>query len=914
MIMNLFFGGTMRQIILAVTLLVITACGGGGSPQQPKVARVEITSGTALFMASGQSSQFQARAFDGQNKPIETVFTWISSNPTEISLSSTGEAVALVDLGSSAITAQAEGIKSAPIVAVVAKPADGTVLLTDSQILGDIQIVTNDSLNPFNSTLKIKLGATSLTPGTVFISSQSKALAGKVISSVMVSDGTEVTFAPIKLQDAFKDLKLGIQSSAQSLPLDFKNLPKPSRIEHQPNGNLRLEYPTNRLEIRQNLQGRKEFKLGPFDCEITGKASISEGQGLSLEIKPELNLTLDGTVTNAEIKDFIFKLDGKLTGTLFGGITVTSSLDGSVACRAVVFKLRYPVFGPISAIIAPVIPIGLGLELKGKVTGPNMELGVEGKASATLSEGFSYKNGQFADLSNFQIDKSLVPKIKPPSIEDLKLDASAWIHVYSGLWAGICLVIEVETVDALLGMEAVASFAFEKPQAKDADYASNYDIKFKGEIKPGKHLSKFIEYIFGEGSLNISATISEKIKESPTGTATADKSQVNSGEKVKFKVVLDPKNLDFPLIGYNVAKVLFYRIRNDGPAELMATRFAGQGMSNFDYDWIASSKDVGVNDFYVFVVTNGILDAFPLEINKDSKMRVIVTGDDFVTISIAGTKTEDYTQPATGNESSSVKVNWRFDQTDKAPTITAPGLIFGQPIPGNGYYFLKPTLEGAITHKGSFNLEEECFSCVTGAGTAKASRNFDYSASSPEILASFYDYSVFATVNGDGTYNISLGMPDANLTGDYSGSQNQTEGCPTDDPENPPRPASIKNISGSLKQKPLVQFTNNLNGTIDLSTQTLLQGTRTFESTLAVLHKPSGESFTESNNSWDVPVTVTVTWKLTYVIPATESIAVQPYVLPFPTIIPALSLTVPQPTQTLPWEGINRYPRVTPRC
>ena len=122
-----------KLLILALALMTITAC-PVTTPAQPKVTRVEITGGAGLFTSLGQTSVLKATAYDQDNKVMDSSFSWLSSNPSEISVSASGEAKALVDLGSSAVTAEAAGVKSAPVILVAAKPNDGAVLLSDTQM------------------------------------------------------------------------------------------------------------------------------------------------------------------------------------------------------------------------------------------------------------------------------------------------------------------------------------------------------------------------------------------------------------------------------------------------------------------------------------------------------------------------------------------------------------------------------------------------------------------------------------------------------------------------------------------------------------------------------------------------------------------------------------------------------------
>jgi hypothetical protein len=317
-------------------------------------------------------------------------------------------------------------------------------------------------------------------------------------------------------------------------------------------------------------------------------------------------------------------------------------------------------------------------------------------------------------------------------------------------------------------------------------------------------------------------------------------------------------------------------------------------MSQFEWQWTPTKADVGVNDFYVYINTKGVLDGFALEINKNTKMQVIVAGDSLVTVSITGSKSETYQAPATGSASTNVTANWRFDPTDKAPSIQPPGIVFGQPVPGFGSYYLKPSLTGAVTHKGTYSLKEDC---VCEAGTIENSINSDFNSSSANVLESIFDFSVFIEMKPDGAYTGTIAFPNYNFSGDYNYSQIANAGCPSE-----PQTPVNKTLTGKLEQKPTVGAT--FSGKIDLSKETMLQGTTTItDQKVSVLTGPL--------SSTDVPVTITITWKLGFAASTkSSSLTTMPFV---PSVLPVLSnpvnTTAPFGNQISPAEKTARKPR-----
>ena len=78
-----------------------------------------------------------------QSPPV----TWQSSNTGMVSVTPDGHATAVGALGSAQITATGGGLTSAPMLALIAQPASGALLVADSQV---ISITPVDATAPFD--------------------------------------------------------------------------------------------------------------------------------------------------------------------------------------------------------------------------------------------------------------------------------------------------------------------------------------------------------------------------------------------------------------------------------------------------------------------------------------------------------------------------------------------------------------------------------------------------------------------------------------------------------------------------------------------------------------------------------------------------------------------------------------------
>src|SRR5574337_1720057 len=113
--------------VLATLVALLTGCGGGGSSGSTTVNVASITLSPAIASLNfGDTLQFTATALDANKNPVTPTFTFASSNPNIVGISSAGLACGgrwdanfvnctAGPVGIVQITASAKGVTSPPV-------------------------------------------------------------------------------------------------------------------------------------------------------------------------------------------------------------------------------------------------------------------------------------------------------------------------------------------------------------------------------------------------------------------------------------------------------------------------------------------------------------------------------------------------------------------------------------------------------------------------------------------------------------------------------------------------------------------------------------------------------------------------------------------------------------------------------
>jgi hypothetical protein len=604
---RVFSWWTLLLLILAITLVACLE----SPPSEPRVVRIEVAPAAVLLTAAGQSHVFTARAFDQNGQPIQASFTWASTKPNNVSVSSSGEAQALVDVGSAQITASTANVTSVGMSVVVAEPVPGAVLVTDAQVLAGPERLDPAS-PPLGLGIRSKLtvtGVSGIAPGTILLASESKPIGGRVVSVTDAGDGKQdVILESVALPDLL------------------------SRYSFESSYTMQNEYSASENLVQPNDKGSPlKGKFEPLKCKSEGLPTL--GDIKFTYTPPKLDLNAE---TRLDESVFKIKLTGTVSSTLKATLCLAGMIEAKLTCKLQLDRITLPIFGFLSVLIAPEVPIGFQLKVNLKLLTPSVEIGVETKTTTKIIAGFdcNLQVGLCDSLNDFDSKSETKPIFNISKSEKyFRLESEFGVYAYLGLNLGskggeAFGVIEkpFSIFEANLGPRLDGKFAASDDQASDPAYASNYVAKIYGELGFASDAREAIESVLKKTvSFKARIVFERPFSRSPIGTGKVDKAKVKVGEDANFTIKLDPKYLDFIGFGFNVDRVEIYRVppgKTGIEEKPIGVVYPGGNSSEYTWKWTPTSADRGKNKFYVFVVTKFY--DLPLEITENSELEVTV--------------------------------------------------------------------------------------------------------------------------------------------------------------------------------------------------------------------------------------------------------------------------------------------------
>lgn len=642
----------MIQRLLGIGLaLALTACGGGGDgdgalPGTPEaVSRVEIVQTGLVLTEVGAGKALKAVAYGASGSVIDAPFSWQSTRPEAVSVAADGFATALRANGTALVVATAGGVVSAPLLVAVTMPAVGAVLLTDSQIVGE-PVETDASATPsFSNTYRAVLTGVPPPPiGALVVNTESKAVAGRVVATSVAGTQTTVTLALVSIRELFPNLNIDEVIDLTRAPVEFA----PEIIAQYDiarTDNTFTFTPKLRVGTSAASEGRV-FRaaaagtraLPPFSKCESSISGFSEGSPLpvTLSAPPLFSVTIAPTLsllyTGANgLERFV--VSAQPTVKVEGGVSVAVAFEGKVECGVDLFTLRIPIGGPLSFVVGGLVPVGVGLEVGGKVTVATLAIGTKVEARAKAQVGFACPGGSdcsfVRSLDEFAL--TATPTITTPSLANLRVEPSiaAFGTVKAAVGNPFFNSLRFEALKVKAGGKLEGSFAPQATQLLDTAYKSDYKLSFEASAGAGADLSGALSLLGLTGVSAIELKISNDLATSPAGLATgavttsiaragtsttSDPARFQTGDAVSVTVKLDPATTTF-LGLYNVNRVLL--VRNTGGQQTEVGRVvAAAGQTEFNFTVVAA--DAGsVSEFSAFTVTALLpLDLLALEIGN----------------------------------------------------------------------------------------------------------------------------------------------------------------------------------------------------------------------------------------------------------------------------------------------------------
>lgn len=628
--------------LLVLLSAVLAACGGGSGssePSNPAPARVELSIDSLLFTAKDQTQQVTVRAFDDSGAAISVGKpTFTSSRPNEISVDAAGIVRVEVSVGSSIVTATVNGVTSQPLVLASVELASGVITVRDSQIVGEPVQDFNTPPGVGRRQTVTLTGTAPIDVGSILLGMNSKALAGRVVSTSVSSGRTSAVVELVPLNEIFRNANINatltpaqvaaISSSQQAAASSAPGGQRPEKaLAAGATGSPKCT-PSASLEVLSIDITRK----------LTTSSSVVMNFGATDGVTRQFRLLYEGTA----------QLD-------FESSTTIGSGSGQIDCRLrVAPPLDMGNVIPVLKIYGPAVAIDLDVRLEGNLSS-NGTLTYSGSTGQfNLRAGFAYDTANgFANLSG--IDPFSPSLTTSPNLSLVSPSARAELGASAGIAADLVLTsplmswvplldpttLELPLIDSFAGFGFDSSWGTPSDAINDPTFKPAYDFAAKGQIGVDSDLMSRTVELLGVAypvGVNLSSEWRAVLAHSPDALrVSASRANFSQGDTVNFIVELDPATASVFGV-YNVAEIRLYERVAGDTAVKVASSVVNNGQWNFSIPWVATHAGTltssGQSNFHAFIVPrlfSSIADVLPLELGPAVDAPVVLTAPSIVT-------------------------------------------------------------------------------------------------------------------------------------------------------------------------------------------------------------------------------------------------------------------------------------------
>ena len=633
--------GVVRGVLVVVLLAVVSACGGGGSSDgdgggtedlSKRVAKVVIDQDSLLFTAAGEQRALSAQAFNARGEVLQVPITWQSSNPDNVYVDAAGTLESIANVGSASITASADGVSSAAVVAVVAALAspDDTLTVSDANVVG--MALVNPDL-PLSSTTQYRVTLTGVAApavGDYLLGTEDAPVYGRVVA--VQSDGEQVTVTldipPI--DEMFSELDI-----AETIDL--------SRVEAE------IPEPVEQL-YRMERASDDSLIFTLRDTPLAGTATKSAGElfGRVFTCKSEGALvTIDALPTKIAIKpnvDFIYsyhsvsklldmRVKGSIEATAEMAPMVNFTGEGKRSCKSTLAEVPVPISGALAWLVGPSVPFGYGFEIGGKATIAQVGVELKGTVGGQFEAGFKCPSGQpcFAvNSSDGKLDYTSKLLFPEQGFSTNNLRVETWVAGYAiaSLKFGVAGRVkkflqvffrdnyEFDFLEAKLGPKTSFKLATSTGQILSGSYQSGYGTDMEFSVATTSDTEAVFNYLRSKLLVTVNVVKLDFVGTLPLHTSpvaetlTTTTYDFSKGDPVAFNVSLNPATTTYAGGLYNIREVRIYEddVSDTGEpmARLLAVQKAQPGQIDFVVNWTADFDGSVGEDFYAFVVTEGL--------------------------------------------------------------------------------------------------------------------------------------------------------------------------------------------------------------------------------------------------------------------------------------------------------------------
>lgn len=627
----------------------------GGNLPSTKISRIEITPGAFLLTEPGKSVHLSAQAYDADGKPIDAAIAWKTSDEAAVTITPEGLAAAVGGVGSAQITAQAEGVSSGPVLALLAQPVGGAILVQDSQVVGIPEAV--DPAAPYGLGWRYRATLSGIglpNPGDILVGTGEVPLGGRVVEAAQNGESVTVTLEVVPLRQMFANLR--VKESLDLSRADFEvsdEIAARYDVRREPDGRITFTprpavepvqpkgaFPEGRRSAPSAAVGTSA--LGPFSCDDSEVTDL-----LGLEVEPvfalSANLNVEIGYDSATGGFQKLLLTGEPTVQAAFKPQIKAALGGEISCKVTLTQIPLP-GGPLALVFGAKVPIGVGFKIAGEVSAPLVSFEWEKKYTAAYTVGVqcTVTCGMVAEMENKNEEKP--PKWSWPDTALDQLNMSLGVHAYAFATVDVgnpfLQFLQFEALKAKFGIKHDLELKPMTAQATDAAGASSFALSLEASAGAGEGV-QVIKDLLEIEFLTLELTWDQALAHSPQGSLAITPAAVKAGDDTQlgemaiFTVTLDSSTF----LGIEAVEGVEIKWLKNGSLEPgrpgCASLTATPGQTAFTCQTDFLQEHLGEQTFYAFVKASlfGVPLPIPLEVADDSKAKVTVEGQPNVRVS-----------------------------------------------------------------------------------------------------------------------------------------------------------------------------------------------------------------------------------------------------------------------------------------
>lgn len=599
---------------------------GGTPPPAPApgaLARLEMSPAGGMFVDTTERRTLTFRGFDANGVEVAVPADQLSvTNDTgcfPLTRAADGSYEVRADCAASSgtITAQVGTVQSLPAVFYSTQLQPGVLPIPDVNVRSGPVAVDPTAVPGLGARFRaVFTGIATPAPGTLIAGVGVQPISGRVVSTASAATGAadvEVIYELVGPTQLFREALVSASLSAAQSKRAIVAAP-------------------GRLTVASARRTRP-LGLGGAECKGDDPALAVLSGEFEAKVDPSLDMSLDFILSNGSVSFFRSRASGSLDLSGKAVINLGASVTGGVSCKLSLGYIPIPITGALAPLIAPIVPLEGKVELAAQVSANAFSFGAEYKQHVAAEFGLSYEPVSSPDapwntVHTISADEPQFGRnVSFPSQMSLRVKTTAFVGLSSGLALGGALA-RLEVIEVTAGPEFESKFGGTYDVATDGIYTSEYELKGKAAIGPGEHIQKFMErWLLSPKALDLSAKFEKSFARTALPKlATVDKSSWGAGEPLAFTVELDPKTVNFPVVGYNVSEVRIYRLdyEPESRAVLVASAPATPGQTSFAMQAMAEragqAQDASDRPtFYAFVVDQALASisgAFPFELGR----------------------------------------------------------------------------------------------------------------------------------------------------------------------------------------------------------------------------------------------------------------------------------------------------------